>query len=74
MTASYDDRIRAITDATRLLREMTTPPSSPGFTVTSPGVTVTYEPARSLDRFEVTELARFLLGMDDAADAEVGAA
>jgi hypothetical protein len=67
MTASYDDRIRAITDATRLLREMTTPPSSPG-------VTVTYERARSLDRFEVTELARFLLGLDEAADAEGGSA
>jgi hypothetical protein len=72
MTASYDDRIRAITDATRLLREMATPAPPSGTAVTY--IRLPELPPAALDRFEVTELARFLLGMDDAADAEAGSA
>jgi hypothetical protein len=57
MTASYDDRIRAVENATRLMRDMAAEPQQ-----------------RALDRFEVTELARFLLGLDEPADAEGGSA
>jgi hypothetical protein len=65
MTADYDDRMRAVGDATRLLRDMTTPPpprtqSTGTFTTTS-----TYFAGKPLDRFEVVELARFLLGLDN---------
>jgi hypothetical protein len=70
VTASYDDRIRAITDATRLLCEMTSPQPPTGTAVTY--VRLPELPPPPLDRFEVTELARFLLGLDDAADAEGG--
>jgi hypothetical protein len=61
MTADYDARIRAVQDATRLLFAMQDRPEGAGRSVYLPGGP-RWQP---LDRFEVTELARFLLGLDD---------
>lgn len=62
MSADYDARVRAIRDATLLMHAMQAP-------FVPDGPTVTYLPNvrehPPLDRFEVVELARFLLGLDD---------
>jgi hypothetical protein len=67
VTADYDVRVQAVRDATDLMLAMQPPAPQPIFGGA---------PApRPLDRFEVVELARFLLGLDDetqqAPDADV---
>jgi hypothetical protein len=62
VTADYDARIRAVQDATRLLFAMQDRPDSTSRTVPYLPSGPRYAP---LDRFEVVELARFLLGIDD---------
>lgn len=63
MTADYDARVKAVQDATALMCAMSETRLPPGITVQ---VGASARPVtKPLDRFEVVELARFLLGLDD---------
>lgn len=58
----YDSRVRAIEDATRLMHDMRQPAPERHLSSTFTHVKTS---ASQLDRFDVVELARFLLNIED---------